>query len=79
MISTPAEAKALVQDLTKVLETRDREKVKAFQEARAKSWNGDEIGAVVAAVAKACSDAMSLQPRDWPQLAGLATSLAYRL
>jgi hypothetical protein len=79
MISTPEEAKALVEDLTKVLETRDKEKVKAFQEERAKNWNGDEVGAVVAAVAKACADAMNLDPRDWPQLVGQATTLAYRL
>jgi len=79
MISTPAEAKALVEDLTQVLETRDPEKVKAFREERAKIWNDDEIGAVVAAVAKACTDAMTLKPRDWPNLVGQATTLAYLL
>ncbi|HEY8923817.1 MAG TPA: hypothetical protein VIU64_05500 [Polyangia bacterium] len=79
MISTAAEAKALVEDLSKVLETRDKAKVKAFQEERAKSWSDDELGAVVAAVAKACADAMNLAPRDWPHLVGRATSLAYLL
>lgn len=79
MISTPDEAKALVEDLTKVFETRDREKVKAFQAERANSWNSDRVGAVVAAVAKACADAMNLDPRDWPHLIGQATSLAYQL
>jgi hypothetical protein len=80
MIKTLAEAEDLVTGLYEVLRTGDREKVKAFQETHAKSWNGgDPYGAVVAEVAKACAEAMTADQEFWPALAGRATAQLDRL